>query len=319
MASQRYRKPDNNTHQVAYSWKINNFLRRPEKLKEKLVSPMFCSKTNRDKIWRLEIFPKGDNNHSEDYVALYVRMKSLKQSEECVHECVCVDCALSILNSGTKEKCFEMHFKSNFGENKSLCGYRRFISREKLSSERDLYMTNGLLMINCRLSWQLLELDTPDVMEQEIISTANLHRLQDDMKAFLNNSTFSDVTLIAEDMTIPAHKIILAARSPVFTAMFKYPLMMESQSNEVKIQGVSLRVVLGMLEYIYTDQIRDEGLVRELLKVADRYQIEGLKSSWGVEETADDIYQGLGHWTQWEKERRLTWIVMGLLEKFYKW
>ncbi|XP_015112373.1 speckle-type POZ protein B-like [Diachasma alloeum] len=278
MASQQYNNPNNNIHKVSYTWKIKNILNRPERLNEKLISPVFYSKTSTDKIWRLEIFPKGDNKQSQDYIALYLGMKSLKSSEEYVNEGVRVVCEFSIVNPETKQKCFELHFKYNFREKKSLYGYRYFISREKLSKEGTLFMPNGLLIINCKLTWQSVDLDTPDVAELESISMATPHRLQDDLKNFLGSPQFSDVTLIAEDERIPAHKMILAARSPVFSAMFKYPEMMEGQRNEMRIQGVSLRAVTAMLHYIYTDQIRDEGLMKELLEVADRYQLEGLKS-----------------------------------------
>ena len=54
------------------------------------------------------------------------------------------------------------------------------------------------------------------------------------MLALLNPGLFSDVTLLVDDVSIPAHKAILAHHSPVFKAMFSHN-MTESLEGKVTI------------------------------------------------------------------------------------
>lgn len=63
--------------------------------------------------------------------------------------------------------------------------------------------------------------------------------LVDDMEALLTSGGMSDVVLVAEDegREWRAHKAILAARSPVFAAMFKHD-MAEKKNNRVTVGGV---------------------------------------------------------------------------------
>ena len=50
----------------------------------------------------------------------------------------------------------------------------------------------------------------------------------------LGDKEFSDVTIIAGDKEIPAHKALLAAKSPIFAAMFKSK-MKEEHTNRIEI------------------------------------------------------------------------------------
>ncbi|KAK4470078.1 hypothetical protein MN116_006542 [Schistosoma mekongi] len=74
-----------------------------------------------------------------------------------------------------------------------------------------------------------------------------------------------------------AHKAILAARSPVFAAMFGHG-MEESRANRVEITDMEPDTVAEVLRYIYTGQVVGMNrLAHELLAAADKYQLERLK------------------------------------------
>ena len=51
-----------------------------------------------------------------------------------------------------------------------------------------------------------------------------------------NEEQNSDITLICGDGQFPAHKVILAARSNVFAAMFRHSNTKEAATNEVMIK-----------------------------------------------------------------------------------
>ncbi|TPP56080.1 Speckle-type POZ protein [Fasciola gigantica] len=75
-----------------------------------------------------------------------------------------------------------------------------------------------------------------------------------------------------------AHKAILAARSPVFAAMFEHG-MEESRANRVEITDMEPDTLAEVLRYIYTGQVIGlDKLAHDLLAAADKYQLERLKT-----------------------------------------
>ena len=70
----------------------------------------------------------------------------------------------------------------------------------------------------------------------------------------LNNRDMSDVTLKCEEKTFPCHKVILAARSDVFEAMFSHKDTKEDATNEVEIVDLDSETLGHMLQFVYTDK-----------------------------------------------------------------
>ncbi|CAH8588800.1 unnamed protein product [Schistosoma curassoni] len=90
----------------------------------------------------------------------------------------------------------------------------------------------------------------------------------------VNGASSSSVVL----RQFEAHKAILAARSPVFAAMFGHG-MEESRANRVEITDMEPDTVAEVLRYIYTGQVVGMNrLAHELLAAADKYQLERLKT-----------------------------------------
>ena len=76
-----------------------------------------------------------------------------------------------------------------------------------------------------------------------------------------------------------AHKVILAARSPVFARMFERD-MQESQTNRIEINDVRPEVLKQMLVYIYTDGVpKIKEMADDLLYVAGKYQLDNIKAA----------------------------------------
>lgn len=77
-----------------------------------------------------------------------------------------------------------------------------------------------------------------------------------------------------------AHKCILAARSPVFKAMFQYRLS-ETLTSRVVIEDLRPEVIRAMLKYIYTAYLPSdadiEPIACDLYIAAEKYFIESLK------------------------------------------
>ncbi|BFG18976.1 hypothetical protein CerSpe_052500 [Prunus speciosa] len=93
-------------------------------------------------------------------------------------------------------------------------------------------------------------------------------------------TSFSDVVLFADDhdeYPVPAHKAILANRSPVLRAMLDNE-MKESLSGTIKIGDVSYDALRAFVNYLYTAEVcLDQKLACELLVMSEKYQVQHLK------------------------------------------
>ncbi|XP_065204070.1 speckle-type POZ protein-like [Planococcus citri] len=103
--------------------------------------------------------------------------------------------------------------------------------------------------------------------------------LSSDLERIRVDEDFSDVTISVKGKNYPAHKLILAARSSVFKAMFKND-MQESQTNHITITDMEQEIFEEMLQYIYTGKMPNlHEWAFELLPAADKYDLEGLKNA----------------------------------------
>ncbi|XP_054160520.1 BTB/POZ domain-containing protein 9-like [Oppia nitens] len=90
----------------------------------------------------------------------------------------------------------------------------------------------------------------------------------------------SDLTLVVEGHRLPAHRFVLAAKSPVFNAMF-YGDLMESTAREVDIREAPVDAFRVMLRYIYSERFemdndKDFQQAIQVFKLGHRYQLHRL-------------------------------------------
>jgi speckle-type POZ protein len=95
-----------------------------------------------------------------------------------------------------------------------------------------------------------------------------------------SDKQLSDVKIECDGQTFDCHQIILAARSPVFMAMFQSN-MKEKKTKTVTINDFKTEVVSEMLNYIYTGTVSSNDISEieiDLLAAADKYQLDLLKN-----------------------------------------
>ncbi|PWA84537.1 SKP1/BTB/POZ domain-containing protein [Artemisia annua] len=95
----------------------------------------------------------------------------------------------------------------------------------------------------------------------------------------LSESIYTDITILASDGSIGAHRAVLAAHSPVFDSMFTHDLK-EKYSSSISIPDMSIAVCQAFLSYLYSNNIRDQDFIAhrlDLLKAADKYDVTDLK------------------------------------------
>jgi hypothetical protein len=96
--------------------------------------------------------------------------------------------------------------------------------------------------------------------------------------SFLADPLFSDV-IIATEPPIQAHRIILAARSPVFRAMLTIPLL-ESKERVIQLPGVEYATVKCLLDYLYGGKVSMDSisLATKVYELADKFECKGVKT-----------------------------------------
>ncbi|KAL5509121.1 hypothetical protein EMCRGX_G004415 [Ephydatia muelleri] len=143
-------------------------------------------------------------------------------------------------------------------------GFKKFIRRDFLFDEANGLLPDDKLTLYCEVSvvsdvvnrsGTSVMSNSPKVPEYNLTCSS-------DLACLLEDGQFSDVMLAVGSHEFKAHKAVLAARSPVFSAMFEHK-MEESRKNHVEISDLDQEVMQEMLAYIYT------GKAPNLKKMAD--------------------------------------------------
>ncbi|KAF4076831.1 hypothetical protein AMELA_G00219570 [Ameiurus melas] len=102
--------------------------------------------------------------------------------------------------------------------------------------------------------------------------------LLDGLCELLENDKFVDCILKIKDQDFPCHKLVLAASSPYFKAMFLSDLE-ESKKREVVLKDVDPDIMRMILRYLYTCDINlTEQNVQDIFMAANMYQIPSIFS-----------------------------------------
>eukprot|EP00112_Aurelia_sp_Birch-Aquarium-sp1_P016030 Seg3597.1 transcript_id=Seg3597.1/GoldUCD/mRNA.D3Y31 product="BTB/POZ domain-containing protein 1" protein_id=Seg3597.1/GoldUCD/D3Y31 len=104
--------------------------------------------------------------------------------------------------------------------------------------------------------------------------------LKDRLLHLCNNDFMSDVTFMVQNKRIPAHKIFLAASSPVFDAMFNGPLAQKGES-EIEIPDCKdPNAFTEFLRYFYVGESNFSGnYPMIILYLAKKYIVPGLEQN----------------------------------------
>ena len=276
------RTTNGDTAEATFTWTIDNFKDRPEKVKESVKSAIFTVKGpgKMKTKWRIEIYPKGKED-DENYVSFYLYLKEDSSSK------VNAKYNLHIIDGARKERetknCFPKVFDFN-GKN-SGWGWKNWMKQDKFNDHPDL-LSGGSLTLKCELtvfgtekvlSGSDNDSENPDPTVHLLACCQN--QLGKQLGNLFTDKQLSDVKIECEGQTFDCHQAILAARSPVFMAMFQSN-MKEKETKRATIDDFKAEVVSEMLNFIYTGTVSDKDIgeiASELLAAADKYQLELLK------------------------------------------
>ncbi|KAF3853591.1 hypothetical protein F7725_014281 [Dissostichus mawsoni] len=258
----------------SYMWTINNFSFCREEMGEVIKSSTFSSGAN-DKLkwWAgkkamcLRVNPKGLDEESKDYLSLYLLLVSCPKAE------VRAKFKFSILNAkGEETKAMESQRAYRFVQGKDW-GFKKFIRRDFLLDEANGLLPDDKLTLFCEVS---VVQDSVNISGQNTMNMVKVPdcRLADELGGLWENSRFTDCSLCVAGQEFQAHKAILAARSPVFSAMFEHE-MEESKKylDEVKISTTVGSWVVGA---VVRTHFLHQSVVSAVERDLDADDLEGL-------------------------------------------
>ncbi|XP_035294812.1 speckle-type POZ protein-like [Cricetulus griseus] len=274
-AAERWGYTEISVQKFSYSWTISNFRFLLQEVEEAIKSPTFSSGSSVNDKWCLKVRTNGIDEDSQDYLSVHLTLLSCPKSP--------VRARLQFwIRSVDGEKTNGMITPGflKFTPNQHW-GFTKFIHRDLLLSLESWLLPDNELTVLCDV----------DLAVQDSLLNSKASKVPgilvprctvaDDLGQLWENSVFTDCSLVVAGQEFGAHKAILAARSPVFRAMFEKD-MEESRKNRVEILDLELQVFKTMMEFIYTGKAPDlHSMADAVLAAADKYGLEHLKVMCG--------------------------------------
>merc|ERR1719244_1620458 len=233
--------------------------------------------------WELRVYPNGYDDENSGYLGIFVKHKEGNSHRYLIKSVV-------QLLDATGDKKNPVDLPGKVLSSKQMHGTKKYIERDVLMQNSDLYIDDSITFL---LEAEICQPGTKtSVVESESSGSVphgkdssiknpsdSIHsRLSNDFLSLLSSGEMSDVQVVVGDSIYSAHRNILAARSPVFAAMFSHD-MTEQRKNEVKITDLPPLAVKAMLEYIYSGKYEETDITPSLLASADKYDLPELKSA----------------------------------------
>ncbi|GBN87873.1 Speckle-type POZ protein B [Araneus ventricosus] len=215
-----------------------------------------------------------------------VQITVQKMAEKDVGE-IFVIYRLAVMDISGRENIFavkEHHFSSPTANEDWT--FESFFKKSKMIEQKVTCLPNDILSLKCSFTIST-GIEISAIVECNFVSLAcekstdinEIGTLTDDMKTLYADKKLFDVNLRVKEKSLPAHKAVLASRSPVFRAMFEHDTR-EKNTNNVDIPDVDINTLAGLIAFIYSDDVgnlKPEGAIK-LYTAADKYQIEVLRT-----------------------------------------
>ncbi|XP_065205296.1 speckle-type POZ protein B-like isoform X7 [Planococcus citri] len=265
------------SNKASYIWTIEDFHFHEAK-GETLYSPAFSSTNSIDSLkWYLSLYPNGETD-AKNFIGLYIHL-SKRSGLIFIIEKIFAEVTFYSLNSKGKEDYVVPMDVTEFeypNTDKTGWGFDEFIKKDAKFRNK-LLSNNNALTIRCEVKYSNMKDITRSSHECDFDIEMPECDLSKNFALLFEKQTLTDVVLSVNGKEYPAHKAVLAARSPVFCAMFTHSTK-ENELGRVEIEDINEAVVEEMLKYIYTGKCENlDGLAEGLMAAADKYDLNRLK------------------------------------------
>ncbi|XP_023738374.1 BTB/POZ and MATH domain-containing protein 2 [Lactuca sativa] len=235
--------------------------------------------------WAIYFYPDGKSlEDNATYVSLFIALASEGSDVRALFELTLLD------QSGRERHKIHSHFGRALESGPytlkyrgSMWGYKRFFKRSAL--ETSDYLKDDCLQVHCCVGVVKSRTEGP--------KTYSIHVPPSDIGQqfgqLLECGKGTDVCFQVKDETFSAHKLVLAARSPVFRAQLFGP-MKDQNTRCIIVEDIEPPVFKALLHFMYWDSLPDmEELTgmntkwattlmsQHLLAAADRYGLDRLR------------------------------------------
>lgn len=213
-------------------WEVRGFSQLPSAVGAVKLSPTF---TAFDREWHISVYPGGVAETNKGDVGVFLHLakgnKLVLVSEVAI---------INQANSRTSAVPVASH---EFSPDAVGWGLAKFLGRTTLLDETKGFVLNDVITFEVKLLAPAESKDLESV-------TTDLTLLSRATAELLASGLHSDVTLVVDGTTeIVAHKAILAARSPVFRAMFAHK-MQETLEGRVLIDDMPPATMHSLLKSV---------------------------------------------------------------------
>ena len=235
--------------------------------------------------WAIYFYPDGKSvEDNATYVSLFIALASEGTDVRALFELTLLD------QSGRERHKVHSHFERTLESGPytlkyrgSMWGYKRFFKRTAL--ETSDYLKDDCLSVNCSVGVVRSHTEGPKIFSIAIPPSNIGHQFGQ----LLESGKGSDVSFEVDGEVFSAHKLVLAARSPVFRAQLFGP-MKDHNTQCIKVEDMEAPVFKALLHFIYWDSLPDMQeltrmnskwattlMAQHLLAAADRYALERLR------------------------------------------
>ncbi|CAO2211639.1 unnamed protein product [Urochloa humidicola] len=214
----------------------------------------------RGHVWRISCYPHGFRKEDQgEYLSIYLQLMGESKNVRAIFD-VFVMGRDGEPSSSHAKRCVQVYPPEGYNSR----GYPQFMKRSDFES---IYLINGWATIMCVVI-VVRDNDPLDVPPSDM----GIH-----LDHLLHCPETCDVSFVINGESFPAHRAILAARSPVFKAQL-FGSMADAKMSSITLHDIAPTTFNAMLRFVYTDSLPggDENF-EDLLAAADRYALDRLK------------------------------------------
>ncbi|GFP81730.1 BTB/POZ and math domain-containing protein 3 [Phtheirospermum japonicum] len=234
--------------------------------------------------WAIYFYPDGKNpEDSSMHVSVFIALASEGTDVRALFELTLLD------QSGKGKHKVHSHFDRALESGPytlkykgSMWGYKRFFRRTSL--ETSDFLKGDCLSMHCTVGVVRTRVEGPKSYKVSIPPSD----MGQSLKHLLDSEIGCDIIFQVGEESFKAHKLILAARSPVFRAQF-FGLVGNPNCNKVELEDVEPSIFKALLQFIYSDELPSFHetscstytpsaiMMQHLLAAADRFGLDRLK------------------------------------------
>lgn len=230
--------------------------------------------------WAIYFYPDGKNaEDNSQYVSLFIALASEGTDVRALFELTMLDM------SGRERHKVHSHFDRALESGPytlkyrgSMWGYKRFFRRIALESSD--YLKDDALNITCTVGVVVSETEGP---KPAVSIPVPPPQIGAHLESLLESQEGCDVSFDVGGDIVYAHKVILAARSPVFKALFYGP-MRDRREGRLPVTDIEPHIFRSLIRFVYSDALPEGGpfaltplLAQHLLAAADKYALDRLR------------------------------------------